>query len=188
MASHGPPPLWVWIAQFIIPGAAYSFLFGRVPGTLPDNIVGEIWLTILAVSCFVMCYILFDVIGSGKSKYVKGGPSCKGGNEVSYEEQPAKPPEAVYLASRAQANQVEQMPGFICMAFVFSIVVNGKVGGVLSLIWCVLRQCYSHTMRGSVGVPMSHKGVQKFTGPCYMIVGSMAAGTSIHMARFGLGF
>ena len=179
--------MWVWVAQFFIPGFAFSFFFGRVPGSLPENIVAELWLTVFAISCFVICYIMFDVIGSGGSKYTNKGKSGKGINETCYDEQEVKPPEAVYLAARAQMNQAEQMPGFFVVALMFSVVVNGKVGGVLSMIWCVLRQCYSHTMRNSVGIPMSDKGVQKFTGPCYMVVGSLAAGTAIHMARFGLG-
>jgi len=182
--GHGPPPLWVWVAVFVVVGGLLSY-FGREPGTLPHNVVSEIWLTVLAISGFIFCYVVLDTIGSGRSKYTPDGKSVgPPPNELTYDEQPLRQPEAVYLAGRAQANQVEQMPGFITVAFMFSILVSGEVGGIFSLLWVILRQIYSHKMRASVGIPMSAKGVQPFTGPCYMIVGSMATATFIHMARY----
>ena len=48
-------------------------------------------------------------------------------NDLLYEEQPTKLPEAVFLANRAQLNQVEQMPAFITAALMFSVLVNGQV-------------------------------------------------------------
>ena len=94
------------------------------------------------------------------------------------------PPEEVYLAQRAQTNQVEQLPGFIVASICFSVLVNGKVGAILSLIWATLRRLYATTYRASVGKPINESGVTKLTIPAYFAVNAMLMGTVVHCVRF----
>jgi len=56
------------------------------------------------------------------------------------------------LAQRAQRNQVEQMTMFFVSTWMFTLLVNAKVGGCLAILWVVLRMCYSNVYRNSVGV------------------------------------
>ena len=49
-------------------------------------------------------------------------------------------PEEVYVALRAQTNQIEQLPTFLVGSFLFSLTISGHVGAGLSLGWIVLRR------------------------------------------------
>ena len=48
--------------------------------------------------------------------------------------------------------------------------VNGKVGGILSLIYFTLRRLYCSTYRASVGKSLEGAGLFKYTVPCYFIL------------------
>ena len=88
-----------------------------------------------------------------------------------------------FLALRAQTNQVEQLPGFLVGALSFSILVNGTVGAVLSLIWAVLRRIYASRYRSAMGQTIKESKIGNFTIPAYFALNAMLMGTAVHCAR-----
>jgi hypothetical protein len=100
-----------------------------------------------------------------------------------YKDLPAQMPEEVFLAERAQMNQIEQLPSFLMGTTCFSILVNGHVGALLALTWTILRRLYARRYRQSVGLTLG-KGLATFTLPCYFIVNTMLMGSAVHALRW----
>ena len=92
-------------------------------------------------------------------------------------------PEPVYIAQRVQTNQVEQLPGFLISSISFTILVNGKVGALLSTIWAVLRRGYAAKYKASVGKSGANSGIATFTIPAYFAMNSMLMGTVVQCIR-----
>lgn len=186
MASSGaaamapPPPVGAIVFMYFVLGSALSFLTGRKPGSLPEDIIAEMFLPFMVLSLWVMSYSVLDVMGVGKAK-IKHNLSAK-----MYKDYPASEPEDVHLASRAQMNQVEQMASYMVSTLLFSFLVNGRVGGLLAFIWLVLRELYASTYRASAGKSLEDAGLIKYTIPCYFIINGMAASVLVHMCRYAL--
>jgi hypothetical protein len=119
-----------------------------------------------------------------------GNPCCLVAFKVPAIVKKSQPTGAVseefYLAQRAQTNQVEQLPGFLATTALFSVLVNGRLGGFLSLTWAALRMMYSRSYRSSTGVAWEDKGLYVYTAPCYFIINTMSVATLVHMLRFAL--
>ncbi|KAL7534460.1 hypothetical protein ACHAXR_005888 [Thalassiosira sp. AJA248-18] len=180
-ADAPPPPTSAIFFTYSVLGAVLSFTFGRDPSgmLLPgdDDFVRELAPTIIVICLFLVSYSLLDVmhVGIAKQRY---GLASK-----TYPAIALNPPEEVYLAQRVQTNQVEQLPGFLVGSIFFAILVNGKVGGVLSLLWATLRRMYASTYRASVGQPINKSGITKFTIPAYFVLNAMLMGTVVQCAR-----
>ena len=173
-----PPPVLAIFVVYVLLGALLSFAVGRQPGTFPHDTLLELSPTIMVVCLFLTSYSLVDVmaVGALKEKY---GLSCEtyGSQRLSH------PPEEVYLAQRVQTNQVEQLHGFLVASLSFSVLVNGKVGAALALLWTVLRRLYASTYRAAAGKPIGQAGLSKFTIPAYFVVNSMLMGTVVQCVR-----
>ena len=181
-AQAPPPPAAsaIFFAYSVL-GAALSFTFGRDPSgmLLPDadDFVHELAPTIIVICLFLISYSVLDVMNVGIEKNRLGFAS------KTYPSIASNVPEEVYLAQRVQTNQVEQLPGFLVGSICFTILVNGKVGALLSLVWAVLRRIYASTYRASVGQPINKSGITKCTIPAYFILNSMLMGTVFQCAR-----
>ena len=173
--KEDPPPPHFILVGYIILGSLVSFLAGREPGTLPENIPRELAPTVIVICGFLVSYNLWDCMSAGLAK--KNYVSKK------YQDIPAKMPEEAYLAVRVQTNQVEQMPGFIVGSLSCALFVNGSVAGVLALVWAILRRWYASVYRGSLGVPIANIGLTKFTVPAYFASSIMLMATAVHAAR-----
>uniref|UniRef100_A0A7S2M703 Uncharacterized protein n=1 Tax=Skeletonema marinoi TaxID=267567 RepID=A0A7S2M703_9STRA len=165
------------VTMFTLLGAALSFLFGRAPGTLPDDIIKELAPSIVVVCGFLISYEFCDVMGVGMAK------GRKGILEQSYKDLPAKEDEEVYLRQRVLTNQLEQMPLFIVGTFLCALLVNGKVASILSLVWVVLRRMYASTYKRAGGKKLKQIGLAKFTVPCYFICNTMVMAAGIQAVR-----
>mmetsp|Transcript_21806 Transcript_21806/g.30748 ORF Transcript_21806/g.30748 Transcript_21806/m.30748 type:complete len:191 (-) Transcript_21806:265-837(-) len=174
-----PPSPATLITVYGLLGCAASFLFGRNPGDLPENIVTEICPSIIVICIFLVLYSLYDVMGCGIAQRLHHDVLDK-----RYDDIPTRVPEGVYLAQRAQANQVEQMPPFLVSTLCFSVLVNGKVGAVLAMLWSILRTMYASRYRKSIGIPMNKKGLAMYTIPCYFILNTMLMGSAVHAIRW----
>lgn len=159
-------------------GCALSFLVGNNPGHIPENLVAEICPSIIVICIFLVTYSVYDVMGCGVAKATHQDLAKK------YDDTPPRTPEAVYLAERAQGNQVEQIPSFLVSTMCFSILVNGKVGAVLSMAWSILRRLYASKYRSSVGIPLNEKGLAAYTIPCYFILNTMLMSSVVHGIRW----
>lgn len=178
-APHSrPPSVAVISALYIVLGTAASFLAGEDPGTLPDDIVLALCPSLGVISIFLISYSILDVMSSAVSKADYGYMA------KDYKDFPNRPPEEVFLAERAQMNQLEQMPSFIFGTLTFSLLVNGRVGAMLALVWTVLRILYARAYRRSAGVPFNNKGLITYTLPCYFIVNTMLMGSAVHAFRW----
>mmetsp|Transcript_49709 Transcript_49709/g.73913 ORF Transcript_49709/g.73913 Transcript_49709/m.73913 type:complete len:195 (-) Transcript_49709:654-1238(-) len=174
-----PSPVAIFIT-YIVLGSLISFGTGREPGTLPakDEILREMAPALIVVCGFLASYEVWDVMGVGmawhKTKLIS----------KSYKDLPTRLPEELYLAQRVQTNQVEQIPIFLIGTLSCALFVNGRVAGVLGLIWAILRRCYASTYRGSVGAAsLQDIGLAKFTVPAYFAVNSMLMATAVHAVR-----
>jgi len=170
-----PPHGITFLPMYIFFGVITSFGFGREPGTLPHDWFDEFKYPALTTCVFVVCFNLFDTLGVGRARAKHAYLDATNNQGM---------PEEVALALRAQANQVEQFPGFLAALWLYSFFVNGFSGGVMGSMWTVLRQLYSSTYRNSAGATVSEKGLGKFTLPCYFLLNAMAMGTVVHIVRF----
>mmetsp|Transcript_7802 Transcript_7802/g.12225 ORF Transcript_7802/g.12225 Transcript_7802/m.12225 type:complete len:211 (+) Transcript_7802:102-734(+) len=181
-SAPSPPPTFTIFLVYSVLGLVLSYTFGRDPsGTAvpyPDNCIKELAPTIIVICLFLVSYSLLDVMEVGSAK-LRHGLGSK-----TYPSVASNPPEEVYLAQRIQTNQVEQLPGFLVGSICFSILVNGKVGALLSLIWAVLRRMYASTYRASIGKPISKSGVTKFTIPAYFVLNAMLMGAAVQCVRY----
>eukprot|EP00438_Fugacium_kawagutii_P027062 Skav214853 [mRNA] locus=scaffold16:265074:268650:+ [translate_table: standard] len=175
-----PPPVGALLFMYFVVGSALSVFTGRRPGSLPENVMAEMAPSFVVLSLWVMSYSVLDVMGVGVVK-MKYNLQSK-----LYKDYPTTEPEEVHLAGRAQMNQVEQMASYIVTTLMFSFVVNGRVGGLLSFIWFVLRELYAATYRKAAGKSLQDAGVVKFTVPCYFILNGMAASVVVHLCRFAM--
>jgi hypothetical protein len=175
--NDASPSPFVILITYIALGSLISFLAGREPGTLPENICRELAPALIVVCGFLTSYSLWDVMPVGaakaKAKYL----------EKRYTDLPVVMPEEVYLALRVQSNQVEQMPLFIVGSLSCSLLVNGVVAGVMALIWAILRRCYASAYRGGVGVPLADVGLSRFTIPAYFVSHAMLMAAAVHAVR-----
>mmetsp|Transcript_23500 Transcript_23500/g.44289 ORF Transcript_23500/g.44289 Transcript_23500/m.44289 type:complete len:181 (+) Transcript_23500:54-596(+) len=176
----GPPPVGAVLGMYTAMGSALSFFVGRQPGTLPKDIVAEMWPTFVVLGLWSVTYSLFDVMAVGGAKH-RHDLATK-----PLKDHPATEPEDVQLAQRAQTNQVEQMTPFMAGSLMFSFLVDGKVGGALSLVYLILRRLYTQTYRAAVGQSLMGAGVTKYTIPCYFISCGMNVAVVVHMARYVL--
>eukprot|EP00565_Helicotheca_tamesis_P007953 CAMPEP_0185728028 /NCGR_PEP_ID=MMETSP1171-20130828/3530_1 /TAXON_ID=374046 /ORGANISM="Helicotheca tamensis, Strain CCMP826" /LENGTH=202 /DNA_ID=CAMNT_0028396689 /DNA_START=33 /DNA_END=641 /DNA_ORIENTATION=- len=179
--SDSPPPISIIFLVYTALGMALSFGFGRDPGTLPhaDDFAKELAPTTVVICLFLVSYSLIDVMEVGAAKGEHGiNPKSKTFGPLT-----TNPPEEVYLALRAQANQVEQLPAFLVGSICFSILVNGKAGAVLSAIWATLRRMYATAYRASAGKTFQQSGIANYTIPAYFVLNSMLMGTVIHCVR-----
>ena len=80
-------------------------------------------------------------------------------------------------------NQLEQMPLFIVGTFLCAVFVNGKVAGVLSLLWSILRRLYASTYKAGKGKKLKDIGLAKYTIPCYFISNTMVMSVAIQVLR-----
>lgn len=176
-SSPAPSPVTI-LAVYITLGCLISFLAGREPGSLPENnIFREVAPVLIIVCGFLTSYSVLDVMAVGIAKIETNYHM-----NHSYKDLPNMP-EQVYLATRVQANQVEQMPGFIVGSLGCALFVNGRVAGVLALVWAILRRRYASTYRGAVGVKFSEIGLSKYTIPAYFISNTMLMAIAIHGLR-----
>ena len=81
-------------------------------------------------------------------------------------------------AAKSQTAQVSTL--------MFSFLVNGRIGGLLSFIYLVLRQLYTSTYRACSGKALEDAGLVKYTIPCYFILNGMAAAVVVQMGRYAL--
>ena len=179
----GIPPLSVLFLAYSTLGAALCYAFGRDPTSeppLPDDLIVEIAPTIIVICLFLVSYSLVDVMEVGKAK-IKAGLVHK-----KYPASALNPPEGVYVAQRVQMNQIEQLPGFLIGSICFTVLVNGKVGAVLSLLWCITRRLYASTYLASVGKPMMQAGLTTYTIPAYFILNSMLMGAVVQCCRISI--
>lgn len=176
----GSPAVTITIGLvYLALGVAASILAGRDhPEILPEDAARELCPSIAVVSVFLTTYYLFDVMPAGMAKADCGYMS------LNYDDFPLRLPERAFLAERAQANQVEQLPAFLFATMSFSLLVNGRLGAALALAWSGLRRLYARAYRNSVGVPYSKKGLSAYTLPCYFIVNTMLLGTAVHILRW----
>jgi hypothetical protein len=165
------------VATFAVLGSSLSFLFGREPGTLPDDIITELAPSIIVVCAFLISYELVDVMGVGMAK------GRKGIFEQSYKDLPAKEDEEVYLRQRVMTNQLEQMPLFFVGTFLCALLVNGKAAGFLSLTWVLLRRMYASAYKAGAGKKLKQIGLAKFTIPCYFVCNTMVMAAGIQAIR-----
>jgi uncharacterized MAPEG superfamily protein len=175
-----PSPIAIFVTYGIL-GAALSFSFGHDPGYVPDNLVAELCPSIIVISLFLVTYSLYDVMECGVTRAAHQDLTKKYDDTVR-----TTTPEAVHLAERVQANQVEQMPLFLVATITFSVLVNGKVGAVLAVLWSILRRLYASRYRNSVGIPPQEKGLATYTLPCYFILNAMLMSSAIHALRWVL--
>eukprot|EP00965_Chrysotila_dentata_P216691 6189521-Pleurochrysis_carterae.AAC.1 len=171
------PPWPVLLFYFIVCGSISSFAFGREPGTLPQHPAHELALPALACALFVTTYELFDVmaVGMSKQKYkLFSMPRSKW---------PSMVPEEVQILEAIQRNQVEQAPFSLIVTLLYSTFVSGYAGGVIAMIWVLLRRRYVHVYRNSVAKSFNDTGIVKITVPAYFCIHTMSMGTIIHMLR-----
>ncbi|CAB9497608.1 expressed unknown protein [Seminavis robusta] len=171
------PSPFVILITYVVLGTLLSFLAGREPGMLPENIHREMAPSLIVVCGFLVSYSLWDVMAVGvaktKANYM----------EHSYKDLPKHIPEEVYLAVRVQTNQVEQMPVFLIGTLSCAFFVNGTVAAVMALLWAILRRQYASLYRSSVGVPLAKIGLQKFTIPAYFLSNAMCMAVAVHSLR-----
>mmetsp|Transcript_1880 Transcript_1880/g.5472 ORF Transcript_1880/g.5472 Transcript_1880/m.5472 type:complete len:202 (+) Transcript_1880:23-628(+) len=174
-----PPPTLAIFSVYLGLGCALSYSFGRDLGTFPtaDELARDVSPTIVIICLFLVSYSLLDVMAVGAAKQKYGFSAKQFGPWIH------NPPEEVYLALRAQTNQVEQLPGFIVGALSFSILVNGTVGAVLSLIWTALRRMYASRYRSAMGKTIRDSGIVNLTIPAYFALNAMLMGTAVHCVR-----
>jgi uncharacterized MAPEG superfamily protein len=177
--SPAPPPAVAIFTVYLALGIFLSYSFGRDLGTLPpaDDLAREISPTLSIICIFLVSYSLFDVMAVGAAKQKHGFSTKKFGPWIH------NPPEEVYLALRAQTNQVEQLPAFLIGSLSFSILVNGTVGAILSLVWTVLRRLYASRYRSAMGQTSKESGIATFTIPAYFALNAMLMGTAVHCLR-----
>ena len=180
-----PPPndLAIFLTYLFL-GTVLSLCFGRDPGTpLPpaDELARDISPTIAILCLFLVSYSLLDVMAVGAAKQKYDFSKKKFGPWVH------NPQEEVYLALRAQTNQVEQLPGFLIGSIFFSILVNGTAGALLSLVWVVLRRLYASRYRSAVGKTIEESGIATCTIPAYFALNAMLMGTAVQCLRIILG-
>jgi uncharacterized MAPEG superfamily protein len=167
--------------MYLVLGSAISFLTGREPGTLPDNILKELAPPVIVVCIFLVHYELFDCMGVGLAKLKFQSFTGMSYNEYSK----IQIPEDVYLAQRVQTNQVEQMPVFLSGIISCALFVNGTVAAILGLLWSILRMRYGYVYRDSVGMKHEHamKRIGQCTTPAYFLAVSMMMSAAIHALR-----
>ena len=171
------PSPTVILGVYTVIGSILSFSVGHTPGRLPDSVLAEVCPSI-AVICFFLCtYSVYDVMACGVVK-------AKHRIFLKERSSPKDLPEEVFLAERAQMNQVEQLPVFLVSTMCFSVLVHGKVGALLALVWCILRRLYASRYRNSVGIPIDKKGLSNYTIPCYFLVNAMLMGSVVHALRW----
>jgi len=167
-------------------GAAISFLLGREPGTMPENILVELAPSIAVIMFFLMYYEIGDVMAVGFAKRQTAGTFSDYKANATYDKYSVEPlPELVYLAQRVQTNQVEQMPVLIVGTLGCALYVNGTVAAILSLLWSLVRIQYAITYRGAAGLEYRHtmKAIVKYTIPAYFLANAMVMATLIHALR-----
>lgn len=182
-----PPAPAVLLAFYTLLGTIISFAFGREPtsvltvGNDGPNMFVELAPTILVICGFLTSYSLYDCMAVGLAKR-----SANLLHQTYLETTSAKTPaipEAVYLAQRAQTNQVEQLPGFIVGALACAFLVNGTVAAVLALLWSVLRRGYARQYRRSVGKRFCDMGLAQYTVPAYMASNALLMSAVVHGLR-----
>lgn len=172
-----PPPAAAILGAYIFLGAILSFLAGREPGTLPDNLVKEVAPAAIVVTGFLLTYSVLDVMTVG---VYKERHNCF---KSYYHELPDRLPEEVFLAQRVQTNQVEQMPNFIVGTLACAILVNGTAAGVMALMWVILRRLYATAYRSGVGKPFKELRLETYTIPAYFLSNAMVASVAIQSVR-----
>jgi len=175
--SSEPQPAVILVVYMIL-GSLISFLAGREPGNLPENIPREIGPAVVVICGFIISYSLWDCMAVGTAK-----ARCSNVWK-SYKDLPQNSmPEEVYLAVRVQTNQVEQMPVFLVGTIACALLVNGTVAAVLALAWSVLRRMYASAYRNAIGVPFDEIGLGRFTIPCYFLSNCMVMSAAVHSLR-----
>mmetsp|Transcript_11444 Transcript_11444/g.21829 ORF Transcript_11444/g.21829 Transcript_11444/m.21829 type:complete len:198 (-) Transcript_11444:318-911(-) len=175
-----PPSPAAILVGYTILGSLVSFLAGRDPGTLPDNVVREVAPALVVVAGFLVSYSVYDVMAVGVAKQ-QCPAAWKSYKDMSTAT--AVPPEPVFLAQRVQTNQVEQMPVFLVGTLGCALVVNGTVAAVLALLWTILRRMYASTYRNAVGIPFAEMGLAQFTIPAYFLSNTMVMSVAVHAVR-----
>ena len=170
------PPKAVILVGYTVLGSLLSFMAGRDPGTLPDDVVREMAPALMVVAGFLISYSLWDVMAVGIAK-----EQCQVWK--SYKDLPAVLPEPVFLAQRVQTNQLEQMPVFLVGTLGCALLVDGMAAAILALMWTILRRLYASTYRSAVGIPFAEMGLFKFTVPAYFLSNTMVASIAVHALR-----
>ena len=165
------------VIMFTFLGTALAFLFGREPGRLPDDIVKELAPSIIVVCGFLISYEFCDVMGVGMAK------GRTGVFEQTYKDLPVKEDEEVYLRQRVLTNQLEQMPLFIVGTLLCALLVDGKIAGILSLSWALLRRMYASTYKRGGGKKLKQINLGRFTVPCYFISNTMIMAAGVQALR-----
>lgn len=165
----GPPLIpTIIVGVYFVLGAMLSYGFGRTPGTVN---VEELRFTAVVLAAFFVYYSAYDVMAVGAARRRTNTFGRK------------TPPDELDCAMRVQANQVEQFVPFVGSSILFSLFVNGQVGGLLAATWAVLRAMYAVKYRASVGIDFLSKGLTAYTIPCYFIVNTMSTAIIVHIVR-----
>jgi hypothetical protein len=176
--NHASPALMM-VLTYLVLGALVSLTAGRTPGTLPANILTEVAPAFLVVCAFLVSYSVWDVLAVGLLGVGLANQKTKCGEPFL----PPRLPEQVYLAQRVLTNQVEQMPIFLVGSLSCALLVNGRVAGVLSLIWVGLRRRYATVYRGAAGVPVADVGLSTYTIPAYLVSHTMLLAAAVQAVR-----
>merc|ERR1719199_2170095 len=145
-ASSGTgPPKFAILITYVLLGCAISFLLGREPGRLPEDIAVELAPSIIVIGIFLTHYSLWDcmAVGAAKQEFQK---SWSG--KIYREYNQLQIPEQVYLAQRVQSNQLEQLPVFLAGILSSAMLVNGLLAAIMGLAWTILRMRYAEVPHG----------------------------------------
>ncbi|CEM03494.1 unnamed protein product [Vitrella brassicaformis CCMP3155] len=115
---------------------------------------------------WIVRYQLIDVLGVGflRRKHQIRFPIMTGNDEFE-------------RAVRAQMNQVEQMPIFLTLMWMFSIMVSPLWGALLGSAWVILRHAYAATYRKSAKVSV----LLRLTIPAYSVLIAMMVGIIVRV-------
>jgi len=164
---------------YIVLGCVLSFFAGREPGTLPDYIAKELAPVMIVICGFLVSYSLWDCMAVGLAKHEANLL------DRSYDQICSKPvPELVHLAQRVQTNQVEQLPVLLVGSISCAMFVNGRVAGVMTLLWAILRRGYATAYRNAAGATsLQDIGLSKYTIPAYFLSNVMLMASAVHAVR-----
>jgi uncharacterized MAPEG superfamily protein len=179
-----PPPALAILAVYLVLGAIISYGFGRPPGSLPaKGLLTELAPSFIVLAVFLTYYELADCMGTGLARARQAA-----GHGRVYDEYAAQihvPPEPVYLAQRAQTNQMEQFPVLLVGTLGCALYVNGAVAALLAAVWSLLRIQYSLVYRQAVGVTQDvlFQRLGRYTIPAYFCANALVTATAIHTLR-----
>jgi len=170
------------LATYLALGIAISFVAGREPGTPPEDALRELAPSVLVIAAFLTHYQLVDVMGVGTAKRSFENDTAR----LHHGDYAARSLHcSVYLAQRAQTNQVEQLPVFVLGTLGCAWFVDGRVAALLAAAWVGIRIRYAAAYRDSAGLTHGETmaRIARYTVPAYFISTSMVTATGVHALR-----